>query len=254
MLSRERQRQVLQYVRINGSGGVVQIADELGVSPSTVRRDLADLSGRGLLTRVHGGAAVTGDQVEGHRAARVAEHIEQKRRIGQAAAGLVVEGGTVLISGGTTTEMMLPFLGAVERLIVLTNGLNVAAALAAHPTIEVVVLGGVLRKDEMSLLGPTAGEALKDFHVDTAFCGVFGIDAGAGVFGADINEVSTDRRLLASAQKLVVLADSSKFSTRGPVRLADVDQIDTLLTDDGAPPADVAAIRARGVKVIVCPS
>ena len=253
MLSRDRQRQVLQYVQINGSGGVTQIADRLGVSASTVRRDLADLSDRGLLTRVHGGAAVTGDQIEGHRATRVSEHMDQKRCIGQAAAGLVVEGSTVLISGGTTTETMLPFLGAVERLIVLTNGLNVATALSAHPSIEVVVLGGVLRKGEMSLLGPTAGEALKDFHVDTAFCGVFGIDAGAGMFGADINEVSTDRRLLASAQKLVVLADSSKFSKRGPVRLADVAQIDTLITDDGAPPADVTAIRARGVDVLVCP-
>jgi DeoR/GlpR family transcriptional regulator of sugar metabolism len=252
MLSQERQRQVLQYVRINGSGGVAQLADRLGVSPSTVRRDLSDLSERGLLTRVHGGAAVTGDQVESQRAARVCEHIEQKRRIGRAAASLVAEGSTVLISGGTTTETMLPFLDNVERLIVLTNGLNVATALVAHPSIEVVVLGGVLRKDEMSLLGPMAGEALKDFHVDTAFCGIFGIDARAGMFGADINEVITDRRLLASAQRLVVLADSSKFSKRGPVRLADVDQIDTLITDDGAPEGEVDAIRARNVDVVVC--
>lgn len=251
MLSRERQKQMLQHVRARGSGNVSELAVVLGVSPSTVRRDLSDLSDRGLLTRVHGGAAIAEDQVEAQRAARASVNSDQKRRIGQAAAAGVMDGSTVLITGGTTTDTMLPFLAHMTRLTVLTNGLTVAVQLSQYEGVSVVVLGGVVRPGELSLLGPIAEQSLTDFHVDAAFCGVFGIDAHGGVSGADVHEVRTDRQLLASADELIVLADASKFHQRGPVRLIDIDRVDRLITDAAAPPSAVSDLRARGVRVLV---
>jgi DeoR/GlpR family transcriptional regulator of sugar metabolism len=252
MLSPERQRRLLQHVRVHGSGNVLDLATELGVSASTVRRDLREMDERGLLTRVHGGASVLDADLEPVLSSRSADRSDEKRRIGQAAAAIVPDGSTVLITGGTTTEAMLPYLAGRERLTVLTNGLNIAYHLARYPDISVVVLGGVLRHEEMSLLGPIAEHVLAEFHVDLAFTSAFGVDPGHGISGANVTEAGTDRRMLQSADRLVVLADSSKFGRRGPVRLADVAQISCLVTDNEAPADAIAALRASRVEVVTC--
>lgn len=252
MLSSDRQRRLLQHLRQRGSGNVTELADALGVSASTVRRDLHEMNERGLLTRVHGGASVLDSDLEPVLSSRETEHAEQKRRIGEAAAGKVSPGSTILITGGTTTEAMLPYLSGIENLTVLTNGLNIVYQLARYPDIAVVVLGGVLRHEEMSLLGPIAEQVLLEFHVDTVFSGAFGIDAHAGLSGINVAEAGTDRRMLQSAQSLVVLVDSSKFNRRGPVRLAASDQISCLITDVDAPADALTALRAKGVDVITC--
>lgn len=252
MLSLDRQRRLLQLVRTNGYGNVVELADILGVSPSTVRRDLRHMDQRGLLARVHGGASVLDAVTEPLLVSRAAERSEQKRRIGQAAASRVSSGSTILITGGTTTEAMLPFLAGSERLTVLTNGLNIAYHLARYPEISVVVLGGVLRHDEMSLLGPIAEQVLAEFRVDVAFSSAFGICADDGMSGANVAEAGTDRRMLAAADSLILLADGSKFDRKGPVRLASVEQIDCVITDHTAPSESLKELSRRGVEVVVC--
>jgi DeoR/GlpR family transcriptional regulator of sugar metabolism len=251
MLSPERQRRLLHHVRVHGSGNVLDLAAALGVSASTVRRDLREMDERGLLTRVHGGASVLDVDLEPVLSSRAAEHSAEKRRVGEAAAARVPDGATVLITGGTTTEAMLPHIAGRNRLTVLTNGLNVAYHLARYPEISVVVLGGVLRHEEMSLLGPIAEQVLAEFHVDYAFSSAFGVDPENGISGANVTEAGTDRRMLQSADQLVVLVDSSKFGRRGPVRLADVEQISCLVTDDEAPEEAVATLRTRGVEVVL---
>ncbi|MET3804119.1 DeoR/GlpR family transcriptional regulator of sugar metabolism [Nakamurella sp. UYEF19] len=252
MLEFDRQQMVLHHLRINGSGNVAELAQALGVSPSTVRRDLADLSGRRLLTRVRGGASLAGVQTEPDRSRRVIAQEHEKRRIGAAAAHRIVDGSTLLISGGTTTEAMVPFLAGKERLTVLTNALNVANLLSSYREITVVVLGGILRHEEMSLLGPIAERTLAEFHVDVAFYSAFGIDADRGLYGAHALEASTDRSLLACAASVIVLADHTKFEQRGPVRLAPPRAIDCVITDSAADPEVLAGLRSQGVEVVTC--
>ena len=252
MLEVERQQQMLHHLRVNGTGNVAELAHALGVSPSTVRRDLADLSDRRLLTRVRGGASMTGLQQEPDHSHRVIAQDREKRRIGAAAAQRVDDGSTLLISGGTTTEAMVPFLSGKRRLTVLTNAINVACLLSGDADITVVVLGGILRHEEKSLLGPIAERTLAEFHVEVAFYSAFGIDAERGLYGAHAQEASTDRVLLASAGSVTVLADHTKFAQRGPVRLIPPASIDTLITDTDADPADLAALRTHGVEVIIC--
>jgi hypothetical protein len=116
--------------------------------------------------------------------------------------------------------------------------------------VAVVVLGGVLRHEEMSLLGPIAEQVLAEFHVDIAFSGAFGIDAEAGMSGANVTEAGTDRRMLQAATRLAVLVDASKFGRRGPVRLARAEQIDYLITDRAAPADALELLRTKGVEVV----
>ncbi|MGA9860000.1 MAG: DeoR/GlpR family DNA-binding transcription regulator [Solirubrobacteraceae bacterium] len=253
MFSVERQRRLLQHLRAEGSGNVLELAEVLGVSASTVRRDLKELDDRGLVTRVHGGASVIVADLEPALSTRTTEHSEEKRRIARAAAARVPDNSTVLITGGTTTAAMLPHLAGRDGLTVLTNGLTIAYQLARCPEISVVVLGGVLRHDEMSLLGPIAERVLADFHVDVAFFSAFGIDPVAGLSAANVNEAGTDRRILQRAGSLVALMDSSKFGRRGPVRVADIEQLQCLITDDKAPADALATIGAHGVEIAVCP-
>ena len=249
MLSHERQREVLRQMRLRGGGNVRELAAAIGVSPSTIRRDLTEMDEQGLLRRVHGGASLPDNDLEVAHIARELEQSAEKRRIGLAATQLVEDFSTVLITGGTTTEAMLSHLQGREGLTVITNGLNVALQLSRHPEITVVVLGGILRHAEMSLLGGLAEAAVQEFEVDRAFTGTYGLDPTVGLTGASVHEASTDRRLLQCARSIVVLADSSKFARRGPVRLATVDQLSTVITDTDAPASAVAALRDAGVEV-----
>lgn len=252
VLGQTRQQELLQYLRTFRTGHVAELSEMLGASPSTIRRDLDQLQNRGLVARVHGGATIT--EIGGEAAPRVraTTHADEKRRIGERAASLVEEGSIILISGGTSTEAMLGYLGHLNRLTVVTNGINVAAALAQSPSIDVIVLGGLLRREEMSLLGHVTVQALQEFQVDKVFSGAFGIDAEQGLTGTNLGETQTDRALMSSAPELVILADGSKLSQRGPVRLAQISAVSTLVTDDSADAAALDRIREQGVEVIVC--
>ncbi|MBN9239000.1 MAG: DeoR/GlpR transcriptional regulator [Leifsonia sp.] len=251
LLGPKRQRELLNFVRAYGTGSVNELARLLGVSTSTVRRDLNELQERGLLERVHGGAAPVSDDVEPIRPLREVAYADEKRRIGQAAAAHVADHSTILVLGGTTTEAMLPFLGTIRGLTVLTNSLMVVNRLSQYSDIDLVVLGGLLRRQEMSLLGHLTIAGLDEFGIDQVFSGAFGIDPEIGVTGTNLSETQTDRSLASSA-KLVMLADRSKFAQRGPARLVPTSAVAHLITDHEADAAVLDRFRAVGVDVETC--
>lgn len=252
LLGPKRQRELLNYIRAYGTGSVTEMARLLGVSASTVRRDLNELQDRGLVERIHGGAAPLTDDVEPLRPLREIAFADEKRRIGQAAAAQIADHSTVLILGGTTTEAMLPFLGAVRGLTVLTNSLMVVNRLSQNSDIAIIVLGGLLRRQEMSLLGHLTIAGLDEFGIDQVFSGAFGIDPEIGVTGTNLSETQTDRSLASSARELVMLADHSKLSQRGPARLVPTSAITTLITDQDADAEVLDRFRAAGVTVHTC--
>lgn len=252
VLGQTRQDELLKYLRTYRTGHVVELSEVLGASPSTIRRDLDELQERGLVERVHGGAAITSIGLEAVQAVRARNYPAEKQRIGEAAAALIEPGSTVLISGGTTTEKMLPFMVDARDVTVITNGVQIAAGLAEYPEINVIVLGGELRRESMSLLGDLVTEAVREFSVDMVFMGAFGVDPTEGITGANLHESRTDRALVQSGRRLVVLADSSKLQQRGPVKLAPIDAVDTLVTDAGIESEKVAAFEEQGLRVITC--
>ncbi|NUP01726.1 MAG: DeoR/GlpR transcriptional regulator [Nonomuraea sp.] len=255
MLSEKRRSRLLDHVRRKGSVGVEDLAELLGVSVSTVRRDLDDMDERGLLRRVHGGAvAITEQQpipAETSMAERAVRNLDEKARIAARAVDLIEPSSTVLLTGGSTTAQMVPHLATVPDITVVTNSVAIAHAIGTtSDTVQVLVLGGLLRNTELSLLGHLTTQALADIHIDLAFFSAYGLDPAYGIMGAHLAEAETDRNMITAARHLVVLADHSKFGQRSAVRVAPVSRVGTVVTDDAAPGEAVAALRAQDVTVI----
>ena len=184
------------------------------------------------------------------RPAQLDPRLAAKRAIAAAAADLIEDGQTIAISSGTTT-LELAWRLADRRLTVITNALDVAAALLDRPAIELVVLGGVVRPGMHSTLGHLAELALRELRADTLFMGIGALSSEHGLMNDSIPEILTDRALRSAAHRCVVLADASKLGTVAPAFVFGLDRVDTLITDAGADAREVKAIEAHGVRVIV---
>ncbi len=243
----DRHSRLIQRLREDGRASVATLSRDLGVTPSTIRRDLARLAGDGSLVRTYGGAAFPEASFARPRGDPAAE---AKRSIGAAAARLVEDGQTIAISSGTTTLELAREL-VHRRLTVITNALDVAMVLLDRAGIELIVLGGVVRPGMHSMLGHLAELSLSELRADTLFMGIGAIDPGHGLMNDSIPEIRTDRALRKSAMRCVVLADSSKFSQVAPGFVFGLDEVDTIVTDRGVSPADRLALEMRGIHVIV---
>ncbi len=171
------------------------------------------------------------------------------QRIGRLAAAQIEDGMTVLVLPGRTTEAVLPFLSSRE-LTVVTNGLAIAQTLAPFPGVTVVVLGGVLHADQKSLFGPMTEQNLAEFHVDVLVAGAYGVHPAMGVSGTKVDQAGYHRSMLRHVDALHVLADASKLGRQGPVQLAELSQVDALITDAEADHAVAAELRADGLRIL----
>lgn len=235
MLARQRQELILDAVRRTGGARVSELVERLGVSDMTVRRDIETLAGRGLVTRVHGGATAAGSSVEEPGfAAKSALHTDAKRAIARAAATLVEPGASVALSAGTTTHAVAAELLSVPRLTVVTNSLPVAALLheSGRSDLTVVLTGGE-RTPSDALVGPVAEAALRGLHVDWLLMGVHGMDVEAGFTTPNLAEAATNRALVASARRVAVVADNSKWGVVGLSTIAALDEVDVVVSDPG---------------------
>lgn len=250
MLSVERHQQILERVLSRKSVQVNELSDLFDVSVATIRRDLSQMEEKGLIQRVHGGAISIEDPEEPPILNRKNILPEAKRRIGIAAAELVNDNETIIIASGSTTEAMVSFLTGKNGITVITNAINIASLLTRYPHISVIVLGGALRHSEFSTHGHITDQALQDLHADKLFHGIFGLDPEFGLTGADMQEVQTDRRILSAARQLIVLADHTKFGVIGQIRLAPMEKVNTVITDDQTPEHFIFSLREKGIQVI----
>ncbi len=236
MLARQRQELILDAVRTTGGARVSELVDTLGVSDMTVRRDIEVLSGRGLVTRVHGGATAAGSSVEEPGfAAKSGLHTAAKQAIATAAAGLIEPGASVALSAGTTTHAVASVLLGVPGLTVVTNSLRVAEVLWQSEAMTVVLTGGE-RTPSDALVGPVAVAALRGLHVDWLLMGVHGMDPEAGFTTPNLVEAETNRALVASARRVAVVADTSKWGVVGLSTIAGLDEVDVVVSDEGLEP------------------
>ena len=253
MLSSSRRSQLLARLNEEGRARVDVLARDLGVTPSTIRRDLARLSADGALVRTYGGAAA-GSPTGGHDTPDPPDpRLAAKRAIGAAAAALVEDGQTIAISSGTTALELARRL-VDRRLTVITNALDVVGVLLDRPGIELVVLGGVVRPQMHSTLGHLAELALRELRADALFMGIGALSAERGLMNDAIPEILTDRALRRASMACVVLADSSKLEAVAPAYVFGIEEVDTLVTDADADPRQVAALEALGVRVILATS
>jgi DeoR family transcriptional regulator of aga operon len=247
MLSRNRRLRLLARLDEAGLASVGTLARDLDVSPSTIRRDLARLAADGSLVRTYGGAAA-GAVLAGRDTLDPA--LAAKRAIGALAAVLVEDGQTIAISSGTTA---LEFARCLvdRRLTVITNALDVVGVLLDRPSIELVVLGGVVRPGMHSTLGHLAELALRELRADALFMGIGALSAERGLMNDAIPEILTDRALRRASSACIVLADSSKLGAVAPAFVFGAEEVDTLVTDADADPRQIAALEARGMRVLL---
>lgn len=252
MRQQDRLSLILERLAQQGSVSVTALSEELQASAASIRRDLLALEEQQLLKRTHGGAVSAEVIYELPLRYRAGRHQQEKLRIAKAAAELVdASVHSVGLGGGTTTTELAHVLGAAGRqLKVVTNALNIASDLSVRSAIDLVVTGGSVRPESYELVGPIADRALAGINLDLVFLGVDGIDAASGISTHDETEAHTDHCLMATAGRVVVLADGSKVGKRTFSRIAPIAEVHTLITDIGADPGELARLRAADVEVI----
>jgi DeoR/GlpR family transcriptional regulator of sugar metabolism len=257
VLARRRRELIAARVQRLGSVRVSELTTELGVSDMTIRRDLDALTQAGVLTKVHGGATLAGEEpataLEPGFLAKSSAQPAEKQAIAAAAAALVRPRTAIGLTAGTTTWQMAARLDGVADLIVVTNSMRICETLLAHERADLtVMLIGGIRTPSDALVGPLAVQALASLHLDQLFLGVHGMTERAGYTTPNLLEAETNRAFIAASQRLIVVADHSKWDTVGLASIAPLDAADTVVTDGGLHPAAIDTLHAHVDDVLVC--
>jgi DeoR family glycerol-3-phosphate regulon repressor len=227
----QRQQDILALARAQGRVSVEDLAARFEVTPQTIRKDLNELCEGRLLSRIHGGAIVTsGVRNVSYEARRLVAETE-KRAIGIAAAGLIPNRASLFINIGTTTEEVARALGNHEDLLVITNNLNVATLLYRHPSMNLIVAGGPVRRADGAVIGSSAVDFIKQFKVDFAVIGASAIDEDGTLLDFDYREVEVARAIIENARRVVLVADKLKLERSAPIRVGHLGELDDFVTD-----------------------
>ena len=240
----QRQRDVLDVARAQGTVQVESLAQRFEVTSQTIRRDLNQLCRLRLLQRIHGGAVLTdGGSALGY-AGRLRLAVEGKAAIGRRAAALIPNDASLIVNIGTTTEQVVRNLSGHVGLTVITNNLNVVNALLPFQSIEVMTAGGIVRREDGGIVGDATVDFIEQFRVDYAVIGTSAIEEDGTFLDYDPREVRVARAIIENARSVLLVADGMKFRRSAPVRIGHVSQIDCFVTDV-SPPAPFFDVCSR---------
>ncbi len=236
MLIEERRQHILSIAQNEGRVRVRDLSKALGISQITIRKDLDHLQSKGLLQRSHGGAlpAQPGALFDPSLQEKEKSHHGEKQRIGAAAADIVKEGQCVMLDSGTTTTAVAHALKKFSHLTVITNAVNIAAELTGT-NFDVILTGGILRKNSFSLVGPLAEDMLAEMHADILFLGVDGFDLEIGLTTPNLLESRVNRAMVNAATTVVAVCDATKFDRRSLSRIVPVTAVHHIITDASLP-------------------
>ena len=231
---------------------VADLSDRFGLSQATIRTDLDALAAQGHLVRTHGGA-IPSDRIDLELSFEVRRRMRsvEKQHIGAAAAAMVEDGEAIVLDASTTALALASQIKDRRELTVITNSLLIATTLLEVPGVTVLMPGGFVRRDSASLTGSGDGEFLKQFNFQKGFFGAKGLTLEDGLTDVNRDEVVVKRDWVAHARQVIAIVDSSKWGRVGFVSFASIDQLDCVITDEGAPPDVVAALQQAGVEVII---
>ena len=230
-MSGERRQHILELARDAGSVDAAALAERFGVSVQTIRKDLNLLCEERLLTRTHGGARLASGVENTSHEARRSLAAEQKGAIARAVAALVPDAASLFVNIGTTTEAVAAALVGHDRLMIITNNINVAALMRPHERLRVLVASGEVRASDGGIVGEAAVEFIRQFKVDFAIIGASAIDADGALLDFDYREVVVAQAILANARHVILAADVTKHERAAPVRIGHVSQVHTFVTD-----------------------
>ena len=234
LTSDERRERIIEVLRQQDEVAVVELSQRLGVSEVTTRKDLQQLEEQGYLTRVRGGAVVSGrGQLELRFAARQQVNLDEKRRIASCAVELIKPGNTIFVDGSTTTFQMTRLLRNIQELTVITTGLYAALELSFAPDVTTIVLGGILRRRTSSLVDALSPNLLRRLHVDIAFLSCRGFTPLHGMMESDLREAQMKRAMAETAVRKIALVDHAKFGETFVASSLLTGEIDLLIGDIG---------------------
>ena len=225
------------------------VSEELGLSQDTIRRDLRELAQEGLLQRVHGGALPISLALADF-AGREQIAVDEKAAIGRTAAAMIAPDQVVFLDGGTTTAQLVRHLPPTLRATVVTHSATIAAALATHPTVEVILIGGRLFKHSIVAVGATAIATIHQIRADLYFMGVTGIHHEAGLSTGDYEEAQVKRAMSTNAAETIVLASQEKLGAASPYLISKLDEVSSIIVSEQLPEERVAPFQKLGVTVI----
>lgn len=250
--SLERHRRIIEIVNTKGYESVINLCKDLKVSAVTVRKDLMLLEKNNKLYRTHGGAGNTNPfTVDRPVNEKKNLQIEEKKRIAKKAAEYIESSDSIIIASGTTMLALAREIEINLKLTVITSALQVADELIRHPDVDVLQLGGLIRKSSSSVVGSYAEDILKDFYCTKLYLGVDGIDFEFGITTSNSMEAQLNRRMMSVAQKVIVLSDHTKFGKRGFSKICSLDEIDEIITDKGIPSSIAEKFISSGIKVTI---
>lgn len=252
MTKEERHQLILDTLIKHESAQVSDLSAALEVSAVTIRKDLTELENGNKLYRSHGKAILINPYIN-NRSVNEKEKLatEEKNAIGRAAAEMISKDDSIIIASGTTVHALARNIKPIHKLTVVSASLQVSEILTANEAIEIIQLGGTLRHSSNSVVGKYAEQILPSFCCSKLFLGVDGIDLEFGLTTTDVREADLNKEMMRTAQKTIVLADSSKFRRRGFSKIANLEDIDIIITDAGIPDAIARRIEEVGVELVI---
>lgn len=251
LLTIDRRVKTLEILNIQGQVSVSELSKEFNVSEVTIRNDLSHLEEKGLLIKSRGGALKTprvGIDQQLNDKAKI--NSKEKQAIGKKAAEIVEEDDTIILDSGTTTVELAKNLSGIKNLTVITNALNIASQLISDE-IKLILLGGTLRSNSLSLVGPIAENSIKNFYCDKCFIGVDGIDSASGIYTPIPEEANLNRLMIENSKEVIILTDSSKFKKKSFGFIAPINKVNMIITDSRIPEDEFKNLQSIGIKVVL---
>ncbi len=249
----ERRKNILHQINEEGQVLIHDLSNEFSVSEVTIRNDLEQLEKKNMLIRARGGAMKMegGVGIDYFLSEKDKLHSEEKARIGKSAAMMINEHDTIIIDSGTTTLEIAKNLEKLNDVTVICNAINVIGYLIQHKEINLIIPGGYLRKNSLSLVGPLAEKNLQNLYVDKVFIGVDGFDTKHGIYTPNIDEAYFNEIMIRISKEVIVVCDSSKFLRRSFAYICGIEKIHCVITDNGIPDEDRKRLEDSGVKVVI---
>ncbi|NGP89167.1 transcriptional repressor AgaR [Fodinibius halophilus] len=247
----DRRNKIIQKIQSEGSVRVDELSEEFDVSTVTIRNDLDFFEQKGLIDRTYGGALLRNNVYNDPSIEEKKKiNAEEKKRIGEYAAGMISEGESVILDSGSTTREIALRIKDKKNITVMTNALNIGLELAGSSGVEVMMTGGVLRDKSYSLVGPEAERNMKHYYFDTLFLGVDGMDFEHGLTTSNPLEAQLNCVMVERANRVIAVTDSSKFDRHSFSFICDLDPINAIITDDKISPEFEEKFKKRDIEVV----
>lgn len=255
LLAENRYNYILEQLRAHGRIKVCEVAEHLAVTEVTIRRDLSAMQREGVLKKTYGGAVLVGPADNTNNiflAARRTQNLTAKKLIGKLAADMIKDGDNIYLESGTTCNEIIPYLAEKTSLTIIVNSINLMMRLHEQPQHKVIITGGQYRPETMDMIGPAAEATIKQLAGFTAFTSADDISIDSGISGADVATVSFTKVILKQSAKTVFVGTRRKFDRAALYKIADLSDIDVIITDSILPEQWQNAARQNHVQLI-CP-